>query len=182
MRNRLLLSMLGFGLAAFLMGSATMAWFTSQTTNTGNTFASGTIEIQATRPSATWTGVYDNMAPGQKVNTNITVKNIGTLTMKYRMYGSLDTGSDAGLAGKLILTIKDAGGSQLYSGPLAGFDLSHAFTRTGDKALAPTAEEVLSLEVELPTSADNTVRGKSVSVTFTFDATQPENGGWSQTN
>lgn len=181
MRNRILVSMLGFGLSAFLMGSATMAWFTHQTTSPDNTFASGRIEIQATRP-AEWTGTYSNMAPGQKVNTEITVTNSGTLAMKYRMYGVLtptDT-ANAKLAEVLILTIKDAGGSTLYSGPLKDFDLSHAFTRDGAKVIPAGGSEVLSLEAHLPTSADNTVAGKSVTVTFTFDATQPANTGWSQ--
>lgn len=175
MRNRILLSMLGFGLSAFLMGSATMAWFTDSTSNTDNTFTSGTIDIEATRPSE-WTGTYSNMAPGQTISTVLTVSNAGTLTMKYRMFSAY-TG-DAGLAAALVLTVKDSANSTLYAGPLSGFDLSQAFTRDGGNVVAAGGQDPLTLTVVLPTSATNAVAGKSVTVTFTLQATQPENTDW----
>lgn len=181
MRNRILLGMIGFGFSAFLMGSATMAWFTSSTTDTGTTFTSGTIEIEAAR-TVDWTEGYGNMAPGQTVTSQLTVSNVGTLMMKYRMYGTVLPASHAGLAEALILKVVDPGNGNatLYEGPLDEFILGTAIVRDGGNTLAAGGSETLMLEVTLPTNAGNELAGKTVLVNFEFQATQPENSGWNQ--
>ncbi|MFZ5827754.1 MAG: TasA family protein [Bacillota bacterium] len=181
MWNRILLGVIGFGFSAFLMGSATMAWFTSSTTDTGTTFTSGTIAIAAARTVA-WTEGYNNMAPGQTVVSELTVSNTGTLTMKYRMFGVVLPGSDAGLASALILKVVDPGNGNatLYEGALNAFVESSAIVRDGGNILISGASETLRLEVTLPTTAGNNLAGKTVLVNFEFQATQPENPGWNQ--
>lgn len=200
MRNRILLGMIAFGFSAFLMGSATMAWFTSSTEIKGATFSSGTIEIEAEKTRG-WTEGYGNMAPGQTVKSVLTVTNTGTLRMKYRMYAQVlcmpgttseetadDTckrvTSDPGLANALQLTVLDMnnGNAELYRGPLDEFrvDNRQAVVRDGGNALDPGKNHQFLLEVELPSTAGNDLAGKHVVVSFKFDATQPENQGWNQ--
>lgn len=192
MRNRFLLSMLGFGLAAFLMGSATMAWFTSSTSVSNNTFATGTLNIAAGAP-ATWTGTYNNMAPGQSVSTTITVSNSGTLPLIFRYYetnlnstnGGLTAGDAAhpALAAKLQLQIVDVTDSahpnQMYNGAFNGLAKANAVsagvTLAPAQGTTPAQQRLYQLTVSLPSDADNFYAGKNVSVSFQFDATQPEN-------
>jgi predicted ribosomally synthesized peptide with SipW-like signal peptide len=181
MRNRILLSMLGFGLSAFLMGSATMAWFTSSTQVAGNTITAGTIEIGAERSA--WTASYNNMAPGEKVETTLTVRNSGTLTMKYRMYGKVVTEqSDATLAHTLKVSIVDPVTNNTVRNEifLDEFTVANAVVRDGTLVVPAGGSQELKVIVHLPNSAGNNVAGKKVTVQFLFDATQPENEGWGQ--
>ncbi len=194
MQKRLALSLMGFGLSTFLMGSATMAWFTHEVTVPQNSFVSGRVEMNLDRPSpVVWSGSFGNMAPGETVHTNLTVKNTGTLDMKYRFYAG--TNGDAALARALVLEVKK-GADTLYSGPLDGLDLAHAVIRDGCNALVPSGgattdrsactnaaatSEVLTFSVTLPASAGNDLASKSVTASFIFRATQTANPGWDQT-
>lgn len=183
MRNKILLSMVGFGLSAFLMGSATMAWFTDNKTVGPTTFAAGTIVVTPTYSSA-WSTGYSNMAPGQTVESTINVKNDGTLDMKYRMYLELDTTNSTGyvysaaLANKATITIKDATGTTTLAGPytLAAFNSGVALVRDGNNKLAAGASESFKAYVTLPSDANNTYKNTQVKVTFKVDATQTDNG------
>lgn len=184
MYNRILMSMIAFGLAAFLMGGATMAWFTDAT-STQITFQSGEVKIGVTDPSGpspTWSANYDNMAPGQTVASTMKVKNVGTLPMKYRFWADV-TGGDPGLAGTLQIKVKDAANNTIAGPmPLNTFVEAVAVTRRDGpgNALPAGSSENLLFEVTLPESANNSVAKKSVSVTFHFTATQPENTGWTE--
>jgi|GEM_PF-3394315 len=187
MRKGILLSVLGFGLSAFLMGSATMAWFTHSTTDTPSTFASGTIQIAAAHN--TWTLDIGNMAPDQTVSTVMTVTNTGTLDMKYRMYASYTPeGSDPvviaandKLFKALEVNVKDPSGTYIWATPkkLDQFIVTNAIARMGGLA-ANGGHEDLTIEITLPETAGNEVAGKRGSITFHFDATQIGNSGWSQ--
>jgi len=48
-KTKIFMSMLVIALAAALVGGATMAWFTDEATNVGNTFTAGTVDIVAHR-------------------------------------------------------------------------------------------------------------------------------------
>lgn len=181
MRNRILLSILGFGLSAFLMGSATVAWFTSATQITDNTITAGRIEIGAQRSA--WTTSYDNLAPGESVDTTLTVHNTGTLTMKYRLYAEVDAAeSDATLANTLQVTVMDpvTNSTLRPEGPLDQFLEASAVIRDGSFVVPRDSGQELKLIVRLPSTAGNAVAGKRVTVKFVLDATQPENDGWGQ--
>jgi predicted ribosomally synthesized peptide with SipW-like signal peptide len=181
------MSMLGFGLTAFLMGSATMAWFTDSKTAGPTTFAAGTIVVTPSY-TGTWTTGYSNLAPGQTVDNTINIKNDGTLDMKYRMYLQLDTTDSAGytysaaLANKATITIKDAAGTTTLAGPytLANFNNGAALVRDGVNKLAPGASQSYKAFVTLPSDADNTYKNTQVKVTFKVDATQTDNTGWGE--
>lgn len=191
MRKGILLSMMGFGLAAFLMGSATMAWFTDVKTVEPVTFTSGNIEISPSYVSPGWDVLVGNMAPSQTEEADVLVKNTGTLDMKYRMYAVLDTASAGGyvfsqpLADALQLAIFD-GATQVF--PATGTVALSAFTQGApfetiggnNMTLAPNAEKTYTVKITLPSTAGNALASKSVKVTFKFDATQTDNTGWSE--
>lgn len=184
MRNKILMSMLGFGLTAFLMGSATMAWFTDSKQVGPTTFASGTIVVNPSYAS-TWSTGFGNLAPGQTVDSTINVQNAGTLDMKYRMYLVVDTADpaySAALANKATITIKDAAGTTTLAGPytLANFNSGAALVRDGVNQLAPGASQSFKAYVTLPSDANNTYKNTQVKVTFKVDATQTDNSGWGE--
>jgi predicted ribosomally synthesized peptide with SipW-like signal peptide len=160
MTKRILLSMVALGLAASLVGGATMALLTAQTNATAIPLQAGTIAIGATGLTSwlttqkpTWSTPISNLAPGQTARSTVTVTNNGNLPLKYRVTPSVS----GDLAGKLVVSITNDSGE-----------------------LNPNGIQVLTVDVTLPANADSSAKGKSGTVTLSADATNPANLGWSQ--
>jgi hypothetical protein len=163
MTKRILLSMVALGLAASLVGGATMALLTAMSDSTSISVQSGSVTIGATGLTAwltpnnlTWSTPIEDMAPGQTARSTVTVHNAGSLPLKYRVLSSV-TG---GLNGWLTVAVMSTG---------------NPFT-TGQ--LAAGASQVLTVEVTLPANADSTAKSKNATITLNFDATQVGNSDW----
>lgn len=177
--------------AVVLVGMATMAvtslaLFTDSATVGANSFATGTIDIQAAPATAVLTAAA--MVPGDQVTSPLTVTNSGSLEFRYALTSSTD---EDVLASELVLSVKvgvstcddtnwATDGTTLYSGRLgstgtdAVFGDAVAGADIGDRVLAAAGSEVLCFNVTLPTSTA-AGQGASSTATLSFEAEQTAN-------
>lgn len=178
MWNRILWGMVGFGVAAFVMGGSTLAWFRSSAQAPAQTLQAGTLTITESL-SSSWSAGYGNMAPGQSTSATLAVTNSGTLGLKYQVNATVanaDPAKDnAYLMDQLQVTITQVGSpTPAFSGKLKDFAASGSLTG----ALAPAASHQYTVVVTMPSDVNNQAAGRSITVTFIAKATQPLNSGW----
>lgn len=173
-----------------IVSRGTLAVFTSQATNTGNSFTSGGISLGVSPATALVT--YSSMMPGDTVTSALQVTNSASATLRYAI-SSTATNTDAkGLKDQLTLTIKTVDvttpqvpcdnfdGTQIYTGDLdssAGKLVGDAAqgANSGDRTLAGSASEYLCFRVNLALATANTFSNATTTATFTFDAEQTAN-------
>jgi hypothetical protein len=180
------------GALALMMGALTLvslgatasslAVFTSQTTNTGNAFTTGTIVLGTSPATALLTS--SALMPGDAINGSLVVSNTGTGALRYALSSSSTNADSKNLRTQMTLEIKTLGtscaafdGTSLYSGSLnaGAFGSSAQGAQAGDRALAAGASETLCFRASLPLATDNTYQGAATTTTFTFDAEQTAN-------
>lgn len=139
--RRLLVGVVVVGLLATVGGWATFAAFSSTTSNTGNTFAAGTVHLSDNDADAVMYNV-SNQKPANAVTKCIKVTYGGSLDATVKLYAST-----VGTVGNYIdLTVTpgtgditfpdctgftaDTGGA-IYTGTLKGFADTHASYATG---------------------------------------------------
>ena len=167
------------------LASTVLAVFTDLTTNDGNSFSSGTVDLTVAPATAAVT--LADMAPGDRVTEPLSVTNSGLLDLRYAVES---TTTEDTLASALELTIKTGvtsctpGGFGLtgtvVAGPLALGSTTTAAVLgdvaqgadAGDRDLAPGATETLCLDVALPLPTDNTAAGLATTATFSFRSEQ----------
>ena len=160
-----LLSIFGFG------AIATLATFTDSGAQPVS-FSTGNVDIKfdaanAEDPTALVGLALTNAKPGDSKTQAILVKNAGTLGFGYTISYTAGANYDAGLAGALTVNITQ-GATTVYNGTLAGL----VATPTAVRSLAVAGSESLSFVVTLPSSAGNSVAGKTANGSFVFTATQ----------
>ncbi|MFA6423544.1 MAG: hypothetical protein WCW17_03800 [Patescibacteria group bacterium] len=170
-----------FAFATMAVG-ATQAVFTSQAKVTGNTFATGVLEIRINGQTSTTGFNMTNAAPGTEKTGQFTLMNYGapwfagpsTLSAKALTLSAVQTTGSSYLYNGLEITItKDAGGSPetIYTGPLSGFSMQDALVSYYHSAgLVPGNSETIKYSVSLPASADNSYMGLSTTFDFVADA------------
>lgn len=149
-------------LGAALIGGGTFALFTSSASNSGNTFAAGTVHISLNNPDGTKYFNISNMAPGDSGSNTVTVTNDGTLDLRYDIAESL-TGALASGDNPLQVTIKDKDGNVITPGA------------ANNRVLAAGASETLTVEYALPKDAGNEYQSQSASLGLTMNAEQTKN-------
>lgn len=174
--------------AVGLLTVTSSALFVDLETVAGNTFAAGTIQIDATPATAAFS--VTDLQPGDEVATELTAANTGSGQLRYAV---TSTTTEDTLAGELVLSVRenvtsctttdwDATGTQLYQGPLgdtttpgglAIFGDATAGADGGDRVLNSSAAETLCFHVLLP--ASTTVQNTSTTATFNFLAEQTTN-------
>ena len=182
--------------AAFRTGG--LAVFTDAAPSSGNTFTTGTLDIdlsdanETEQDAVTASISYSAMAPGDTVTASVTVKNNGTNALRYALSSSATNADSKGLKDVLSLIIKTVDvttpvtpcdnfdGTQLYTGDLdstAGklFGDNTQGAQVGDRSLAVGASEILCFRVSLALSAPNSIQNAATTATFTFDAEQTAN-------
>ncbi|GAW91970.1 TasA family protein [Calderihabitans maritimus] len=168
--KRVYLSFLVIALVSALVGGATFALFTDEATNSNNTFAAGTIDIELNDNSdddiVSFT--VSNIAPGDSGGTTIKVDNEGSLDLRYDVSidvdGALFDGNHP-----IIVTLKDPDGGVLFQTSEDGeYDLNRVLAANG-------GTETLTLEWSFPQDADNTYQGQEGSFDLTFSAEQIKN-------
>jgi spore coat-associated protein N len=187
-RKIFVLSIIAGLLAAFASGGS--ALFAGTSTVAANTFTAGTVSISTNPTTALVT--FANMAPGDQVTAPIVVTNGGSLDLRYAVT-SLATNPDTkALMSQLVLTVKSgvttctnaaysADGTQLYNGALGSVPGINVMgdpaqgSQTGDRSLAPAANDTLCFHVSLPIGSGNSFQGATTTATFTFAAEQTAN-------
>jgi predicted ribosomally synthesized peptide with SipW-like signal peptide len=161
---------------------ATAAVFTSQATVTGNTFATGTLEIRINGQSSIPGFSFLNAAPGDCKSGQFSLQNYGlpwfagpsTLSAKTLNMSAAQTGGNTYLFdGLTIHMTKDAGGppediwnSNLNT--LINRDALVSYYHPG--GLIPGSSETINYNVCLPLSADSSYQGLSTTFSFVADA------------
>lgn len=188
---------LGLGLAgATLAVTATGAIFTDTTSVGSNAFSTGDVEITTSVTTDLVSFTSPVMLPGDTIVDTVTVKNAGTVEMRYAIKSN--TTEDI-LAAQLDLTVwneadeTDADpaditcattppATTLYAannlGSIAGTNIVGDPTQGaqgGDQTLAASATQQLCFKVALPIGSDNTYENKTTTATFAFDAEQTKN-------
>jgi len=206
--RRSLLLLLSLGLIAGLVGTISMALFTDTAQIQNGSFTTGTVDIDLTDDNETNADNLANtqltlsaMAPGDQVQptVGITVRNNGTLALRYALYASATDADAKNLKDQLEVTIRavdtnavngncnEFDGAVIY-GPTTNIDGSTAAgtffsifgdstagAQAGDRALAAAASEVLCFRIKLATTAPNSVQNAATTATWEFRAEQTAN-------
>lgn len=185
--SKILASLAVLAVAGGALTISSLALFTDQQNVTGNAFSTGTVNIDVSPATVAITDLA--MAPGDQVTSEVTVANLGSLTLRYAM---TSTTTEDVLASELDLTIKSgvssctdanwqATGSVVYTGLLGSTGTTAVIgsnaqgAQAGDRTLANGGSEVLCFNVTLPLSASNTSQNLTTTATFAFDAEQTAN-------
>jgi hypothetical protein len=174
-------------------GRGTVAFFASATATSGNVFSAATVQVGGATVNqlVTFSGLY----PGATVYGTVTVQNGGTATLRYSVSTTTATYTALGEAlqayirtdvSNVTTNCTDAGFSSigaanLYAGNLGGV-AGASLNLIGDptdsnnaanRVLGPgDSDTTLCFKIQLPLTADNTLQGKSVDVTFAFTGVQ----------
>jgi hypothetical protein len=179
---------LGLLLAALL--TATMAfgvvssgaWFTDSD-EVAVTATSGTIDIEANPVSFAVTNLMPGVwSPRQEVSIFNTPSS--TVAVKYRLTDAFGTQTVAGFYDQIMVRVthKHCGGIDIgvvYDGLLANLMVTNA-TSIHPAGLPVNWTHCYIVEFKLADSAGNTFQSETATFDLVFDATQPENPGWSQ--
>jgi len=156
--------------AALAITPGTFGGFTSDTVNPGNSVAAGTLTMDNSLSgsavvASTVALDKDNMQPGDIASGTVEITNDGSLPadMSLAVTGSNNLVD----ANELVLTIKNEGGTTVYTGPV---------TNVAARALGATwaagDTHVYTVTVELVASAGNDAQGTSASFTLNWHGQQ----------
>ncbi|UNL85909.1 CalY family protein [Priestia koreensis] len=155
-----------FLLIPLLFFQSTSALLTKRIDDPNNTFQTGTLNMSVS-PSAVFN--ITNMVPGDFAAKTVTIQNTGNVDFTY-VVGAINTGSTNLWTDKtngLQVEIKK-GATTYYSGPVSDVSTNPA----SPLSLPVGQNDVLTIKVTLPISADNTFQMLTEVITFTFQATQ----------
>jgi len=151
--------------AAIATGATSAAW-TDSTTVPNNVFSTGVMNIDTAPTTTVFTA--PNIYPGWSEEQTIDVQNNGSVQLNYTAVASQTAGNaELYTAPEFLLKIGTiSGGNDVYDGTVSGLAFANRLLLSG-------ASEMLYFTVSLDGSADNSLQGKTATVTFTFNATQP---------
>jgi predicted ribosomally synthesized peptide with SipW-like signal peptide len=168
---------------ASLAVGATAAVFTSSAQVTGNTFATGVLEIRINGQASIPGFNVTNAKPGDTKSGQFGVNNYGpphflagpsTLAAKTLKIKAVQTGGSAYLYGKLDIVVEANRGwatwMPVYSGPISGLAAGDLLDGRWTELIAGSSEDVRYV-VTLPLDADDTYQGLSTTFDFVVDAT-----------
>jgi len=189
--RKLLLTLLVLGGLAAVSGAATYSALSSQTSNTGNSFAAGTVLITDNDVNTAMLSL-SNAQPGSTDTSCILVTYSGSLSSTVKLYGSIA----GALAPYLTLTITrgddptpifddcvgfqpdltdyiGAGQGVIYQGALSAFPASYAAGLVDPVAGSPetwTATEARTYRFVVSVVDDNNAQGQTATASFTWEA------------
>lgn len=184
----LMIALLAGALITSVLVGSTGAFFTDAENVGSNIFSTGTLDI-STSPSTAIVS-FSAMAPGDTVTAPVTVSNAGSMQMRYAIRS---TTTEDFLAAQLDLTIKtgvttcnnggfSVDGTSIYgagdAGNTSGLNLvgnPSQGIHAGDRTLDAASNEILCIQVSLPTSTGNSYQGLTTTATLEFLAEQTAN-------
>lgn len=161
MKKKIALALVTTALGAALVGAGSFAIFTSSAQNTNNTFTAGTLAVSLNKPDGQKYFDISNLAPGDSGGSQVTVKNDGSLELRYDLTTTL-TGALAAGANGLKVEIRDGAGNLITPGDT-------------NRVLAPGASETLNVCWLLPLDAGNEYQGTSAALGLYVAAEQTRN-------
>lgn len=181
-------ALLTLGLLVGLVVTGTSAFWTDDVTITGSTFTSGTLDLQVNDADsyATTTLGMSLMVPGNTSAEVLTVKNNGTVPLKYTLTGGL-TGTDAAAfsadsAVRLTVvaggsksgsgnTSTCTGGTTIYGPTALTTTTTTSLIGTPRGPLAAAGTEALCFQITFSSTAASSLQGKTATATFTATGT-----------
>jgi predicted ribosomally synthesized peptide with SipW-like signal peptide len=185
---------LSLGVVGVLAASGTFAYWTDSVTVSGTSFTTGTLALQVDNAhsvnNASGTLTMTGMVPGNTSAQILTVKNNGTVPLKWTLAANL-TGTNAtdfGTAGALSVTVKtgaNIGGSGNSATCSGGTVVGSATTLTTSSSsvvatpqpstpgsgLGAGGTVPLCFQVTFDSNAATSLQNKTTLATFTFSAT-----------
>jgi len=196
--KKIILSLLTIVMVLAVVTGATYGIFSSTASVTGNTFATGILEIRVNGQPSIAGFNFGNAAPGDSVQKVFTLQNYGppwflsgpsTLPAKELdvstqktsgyspLYNALEAKlyANAGWGGCSTAVFVAGKGCTVYSGPLSGLsgDILHATDWGVHPDLVAGNSLTMTLVVELPVSAGNFLQGKSTTFDLNIVAYNP---------
>lgn len=185
MNRQIAISALSIVMALGLTVGGTLAYFTDTATSTGNTFSTGTLEINLLDQNADTVyeseTVIDDWAPGETALVNFDVENDGTLPINLRGFAT-GTWGDGGLDSQDVVKVTQVerwnGSSwELLGGPFPGgltgyFHYSPDGTDASLFEVAPGSRAQLQLTVVLDESAGNGFQNQTFTSSIQVEAKQ----------
>ncbi len=191
MARKLLLTLLVLGGLAAVSGAVTYSAFSSQTSNTGNSFAAGTVLITDNDLGSAMLAL-SNAQPGATDTSCILVTYSGSASSTVKIYGSIA----GALAPYVTLTITrgtdvdpifddcvnfqpdgtdyvGAGNGVIYQGALSAFPAGYATGLVDPLAASPetwTTGEARVYRFAVTLADDNGAQGQSATASFTWEA------------
>jgi predicted ribosomally synthesized peptide with SipW-like signal peptide len=183
-------ALLALGIAGGALATGSFAFWTDDVTITGTTFTSGVLDLQVNASDSYTTTTLGMsatpMLPGNTSAEVLTVKNNGTVPLKYTLTGGL-TGTDAATystAAALKLTIVSGGtrsgtgnaatctgGTTIYGPTALTSTTSTAIIGTRRGPIAVAGTEALCFQITFDAAAASSLQGKTASATFTATGT-----------
>ncbi|RHA37908.1 SipW-dependent-type signal peptide-containing protein [Cellulomonas rhizosphaerae] len=158
----------GLLVAGLMIGQASHAAFTAQTSTGANSFTSGSVALTNSKVGTdvfTVTGIV----PGATGTKTVDVTYTGNLAVVVKMYAK-DGDTTGALAQALQITVK-TDGSPIFAGTLAELSALTAWSQgVGGWAPTSTATKPYEISWSLPASAGNTVQGQTTALKFAWEA------------
>ncbi len=180
MNTKIVLSTLSILASLALMAGATFASFTSNATNSGNTFAAGSLTFTVSPDGQTASTPIFNVSgalPGTTTPLQtIDLHNGGSVTASHVVIAGIaltDNNLSSGdLGGRLVLNIYQSDGSTLiHSAALNDTSWNNGSVDLGSVTAGGTTQ--IKASISFPTdSTDNLYQGASESFSITFQAQQ----------
>jgi spore coat-associated protein N len=156
-KTKIALAMATTAVGATLAGAGSFALFTSQATNSGNTFTAGTLVItdQTTGSVASQAVNFNKLQPGDSGDLTMSVKNTGTLDAWVQVDQTATSGSEVG-------SLFGSGGLTITTSPNA--------------VLVHAGQTVpVTVHYGFPLTANDTFQGATGSFNVVVDAVQARN-------
>ncbi len=174
--SKIALAMASSAVGAAMLAGGSFALFTSQATNAGNTFAAGTVAVNATNNGApafvSATENFSNMAPGDSGTVNLTVKNTGTLGE----WVKISNMNPSGLIFDATTTdINTTTGATANDEPLSLTPNANLTSGNTGYYLASGASTQIAINYSLPSSANNFYQAQKGTANITVEAVQAKN-------
>ncbi|GAA1166624.1 hypothetical protein GCM10009584_04500 [Ornithinimicrobium humiphilum] len=165
-RSAKVLAPLAVLLAAGALAVGSGATFTSTSSNSLSSVASGSLVLTNSKDAK---AVFDvtNIKPGDTVTGSLTLSNTGTLPATFSLTEASSTNTFS--ASKLTLKITDSKGGVVYNDEFGGLEDD---AKKGLGVFQPGDAETYTFVVGLDTTAGNTDQLKAASATFVWDAVQ----------
>lgn len=155
-------------LAAVALTVGSGATFVSSSTNTGNSYESGTLtQTNSKANSAIFS--LSNVKPGDAVVGKVTITNSGSLPATFALAENATNGFTTKSNLTLRITTTAAPSVTVWSGTFGALTTAGPLA-LGEFAAGEAREYVFT--VTLASAADNTEQGKSASATYNWNATQ----------
>lgn len=185
--KRLVTSGLTIAASGALLVGATFAFFSATDTSTGNTLATGTLDLNITDQNSD-DDFQDqvlgaNWQPGEERLVNFDVKNTGTLPMNIRGFATGSWNFTPSAGDKVSVTKVEAWNgsswSSLGTGPFTGyFYYSPSATDTALYVVNGGDRAQLQVTVKLDETAGDEFQGKTFTTTLQAEAKQTNSSVW----